>query len=309
MKRRDRDLVLVVDDTPGSLSFLTEALEDAGLSVLVATDGESALALLDRVVPDVILMDAVMPGLDGFQTCAAMKARGDMDHVPVLFMTGLTETEHVIEGLSAGGVDYVTKPIVPEELIARIRVHLANARTANGARVALDATGRHLMAVTPGGTVLWATPRAAAVLDSVLAGGPGSRRLPDACLGWLSECAYADGSPAAVPPPVDLPPSALHGQWGLTFIDRIGPNELLLRLVTADPDRDRRRLREGLSLTGREAEVLMWLARGKSNRDIAAILSVSPRTVDKHLEQVYAKIGVENRTAAVGIAVSCLVAI
>lgn len=310
MKRPDRDLVLVVDDTPGSLSFLTEALEDAGLGVLVATDGAAALSLLDRVVPDVVLMDAVMPGLDGFQTCAAMKDRTDMKHVPVLFMTGLTETAHVVKGLAAGGVDYVTKPIVPEELIARIRVHMANARMVSGARVALDATGRHLLAVTPGGTVLWATPRAATLLDGLTEDGPGAegpRRLPDTCLGWLSDCAFAELKPGAPPPAVDLPPSALHGQWSLTFIDRTGPNELLLRLVSADPDGDSRRLRDKLALTAREAEVLMWLARGKSNRDIAAILTVSPRTVDKHLEQVYAKIGVENRAAAVGVAVSCLV--
>lgn len=307
VRKVDRDLVLVVDDTPGSLSFLTEALEDAGLSVLVATDGASALTLIGRVVPDVVLMDAVMPGLDGFETCAAMKARADFAHVPVIFMTGLSETEHVVKGLSAGGVDYVTKPIVPEELIARIRVHLANARMASGARVALDATGRHLLAVTPGGTVAWATPRAAALLDGILGSGESVRRLPDACLGWLSDCAFTETAPGAATPSMDLPASALHGRWALTFVDRIGPNELLLRLIGADPADDVRRLKDALSLTTREAEVLLWLARGKSNRDIAAILSVSPRTVDKHLEQVYSKVGVENRATAVGIAVSFLV--
>ncbi len=307
MKRSERDLVLVVDDTPGSLSFLTEALEDAGFSVLVATDGQAALTLLDRVVPDIVLMDAMMPGLDGFETCTAMKARADMVHVPVIFMTGLTETVHVVKGLAAGGVDYVTKPIVPEELLARIRVHLANARMASGARLALDATGRHLLAVTSGGTVLWATPKAASVLETVLEGGEGAQRLPDACLGWLSTCALTEPTGGTPMPPVDLPASALHGKWALTFINQIGSNELLLRLVAADPEDDGRRLKDGLGLTGREAEVLMWLARGKSNRDIAAILSVSPRTVDKHLEQVYSKIGVENRAAAVGVAVSCLV--
>ena len=102
-----------------------------------------------------------MPGTDGFETCRRLKQNRALAHVPVIFMTGLSDTEHIIEGLEAGGVDYVTKPIVPGELLARIRVHLANARMAQSARTALDAFGRFLLAVDGTGKVLWCTPQAA----------------------------------------------------------------------------------------------------------------------------------------------------
>jgi DNA-binding response OmpR family regulator len=154
------DIVLVVDDSPEALGFLTRALEEAGVTVLVATSGEAALGIAEHVTPDVILMDAVMPGLDGFETCRRLKAQAGTAHVPVIFMTALTETEHVVHALESGGVDYLTKPINLEELSARMRVHLANARRAQSARMALDAAGRHLMAFSAAGAVHWSTPQA-----------------------------------------------------------------------------------------------------------------------------------------------------
>src|SRR5580658_2832369 len=123
-KSETRDIVLVVDDSPDTLRLLTDALEEAGMTVLVAREGEHALSIVEKVVPDVILMDALMPGTDGFATCRKLKQNRALAHVPIIFMTGLTDTEHIIEGLEAGGVDYISKPIVPGELLARIRVHL-----------------------------------------------------------------------------------------------------------------------------------------------------------------------------------------
>ena len=147
-KKEIRDIVLVVDDSPDTLSLLTDAIGEAGMTVLVAREGEDALSIVEKVTPDIILMDAVMPGIDGFETCRRLKQNKALAHVPVIFMTGLSDTEHIIEGLEAGGVDYVTKPIVPGELLARIRVHLANARIAHSARTALDVFGRFLLAAT-----------------------------------------------------------------------------------------------------------------------------------------------------------------
>src|SRR5580704_15480314 len=144
---KSRETVLIVDDSVESLNFLTDALEDAGFTVLVALNGLTAMTLVDRVAPDLVLMDAVMPGIDGFETCRRLKASQAYIDLPVIFMTGLSETEHIIRGFEAGGVDYVTKPIVPDELIARMQRHLANARLARTARAALDATGRFLIAV------------------------------------------------------------------------------------------------------------------------------------------------------------------
>ena len=159
-----RDTILVVDDTPETLGLLTDTLDHAGFTVLIATDGESALELLDQITPDLILMDAVMPGMSGFESCRRLKQEKLLANLPVIFLTGLAESEHVIEGLAAGGVDYVTKPIVVDELLARIRVHLANARAAQGAGAALDATGRFLLATDRSGRVLWCTPKAKQLL-------------------------------------------------------------------------------------------------------------------------------------------------
>ena len=86
------------------------------------------MRIVDQITPDIVLLDAVMPGMDGFETCRRLKRDAGLDNVPIIFMTGLAETEHIVRGLEAGGVDYVTKPIVIEEMLARIRVHLANAR-------------------------------------------------------------------------------------------------------------------------------------------------------------------------------------
>jgi DNA-binding response OmpR family regulator/DNA-binding CsgD family transcriptional regulator len=290
-----RDIVLVVDDSPDTLRFLTEALERSGATVLVATDGEQALALVGRITPDVILMDAVMPGMDGFETCRRLKMSNALPHVPVIFMTGLTETEHIVQGLEAGGVDYVTKPIVLDELLARIRVHLANARAAQSARLALDTAGRFLLAADRRGEVKWSTPQAIRLLGAALATAGGRAVLPDALRAWIA--AGADRGGTAMPATLvvsDGPPLQL------AFLGKVGDDEFLFRLTSDEGDGTL--LKQRFHLTAREAEVLVWIARGKSNRDIGEILGLSPRTVNKHLEQIYEKLGVENRASAAVLA-------
>ena len=111
---KKRDVALIVDDSPETLRLLTDALDGAGMTVMVALDGASAMRIVDQITPDIVLLDAVMPGLDGFETCRRLKRDAGLDHVPIIFMTGLAETEHIVRGLEAGGVDYVTKPIVIE---------------------------------------------------------------------------------------------------------------------------------------------------------------------------------------------------
>nr|WP_206370664.1 response regulator transcription factor [Solimonas marina] len=295
---------MVVDDTPDSLSFLTDTLDGAGVTVLVAIDGESALALVDEITPDLILMDALMPGIDGFETCRRLKHDKMLTHVPVIFMTGLSETEHVLRGLEAGGVDYVTKPIVVEELLARIRVHLANARTAQASRVALDATGRFLLSTDRNGRLRWSTPRAEQLLRTAFAAGDGAPlRLPEALEAQLARLG-SDGGTATV----DNGPRRLE----FAFVSATGADEFLFRLTeTSSDSEDALRqqaelLQQHLMLTAREAEVLLWVSRGKSNRDMSEILGISHRTVNKHLEQVFEKLGVENRAAAAAKAVRAL---
>jgi DNA-binding NarL/FixJ family response regulator len=200
---REREVILLIDDAPDTVRMIAEALDEAGYTVLVATDGATALKRLERITPDAVLLDACMPGMDGFETCRRLKQAPGMRTVPVIFMTGLAETERLVEGLSAGGIDYLVKPVVPDELVARLQAHLRVAREMNAA---MRARGEETE-----------------------------------------------------------PPSALL------------PNPL----------------------TQREMDVLEWVARGKTNRDVAEILGMSPRTVNKHLEHIYEKLGVETRTAAV----------
>ena len=304
-KKESRDIVLVVDDSPETLRMLTDAIEEAGMTVLVAREGEHALSIIERVLPDVILMDALMPGTDGFETCRRLKQNKALAHVPVIFMTGLSDTEHIIEGLEAGGVDYVTKPLVPGELLARIRVHLANARISHSARTALDAFGRFLLAASHSGRVLWCTPQAGKLLGSAFADFDTDEYvLPRGVQDWLQHCAV--GQATSTPPSIDLEPDASSLKLKLLYVGQIGPDENLLRLIEGEVGSDQAVLKQKLAVTEREAEVLLWIARGKSNRDIAEILSLSPRTVNKHLEQIYAKLGVENRTSAAALAVRTL---
>jgi DNA-binding response OmpR family regulator/DNA-binding CsgD family transcriptional regulator len=286
------DIILVVDDSPDALGFLTEALEATGAMVLVATGGEVALDIAARITPDVILLDAMMPDLDGFETCRRLKASPATRHVPVLFMTGLTETGDIVRGLEAGGTDYITKPIVLDELLARIRVHLANARREQSARLALDTAGRYLLAADGRGNILWTTPQAQRLMADVV-----GTNLPEAAREAIARGAVSE--------------TILLGEIGtrrlsLAMIGRTGDDELLFRLMSDDVGGEEAILKRRFAVTSREAEVLLWVARGKSNRDIGDILGLSPRTVNKHLETVFAKLGVENRASAAILALKAI---
>ncbi|MCP3403859.1 response regulator [Bradyrhizobium sp. CCGB20] len=296
IESRKRDVALVVDDSPETLRLLTDALDGAGMTVMVALDGAAAMRIVDQITPDIVLLDAVMPGMDGFETCRRLKRDAGVANVPVIFMTGLAETEHIVRGLEAGGVDYVTKPIVIEEMLARIRVHLGNARLTQSARAALDVSGRFLFAVNRQGNILWATPQAQKLLSDHYGAQTEDFVLPPSLLQWLEQ---AKGKGSAKSQAASLPDNP---QLRLYYMGETAPNEFLLRLSRESGTSLPAEFTSELGLTTREGEVLAWLSKGKTNRDIAQILGLSPRTVDKHLEQIYAKLGVENRTAAAAIA-------
>jgi formate hydrogenlyase transcriptional activator len=117
--------ILVVDDTPANVGVLLELLGREGFTVLVARDGESALDQVHAAQPDLILLDVVMPGIDGFETCRRLKADAATSGVPVIFMTGRSESHDRMEGFRAGAADYVVKPLQHEEVLARVNAHLA----------------------------------------------------------------------------------------------------------------------------------------------------------------------------------------
>lgn len=291
----DGDVALIVDDVPENLALLSDALSDAGYTVLVATDGLSALDRLERVVPDIILLDAVMPGIDGFETCRRIKQMDAVRHVPVMFMTGLTETEHVVRGFEAGGQDYVTKPIEPAEVLARVATHIRNARMMAQARHAIDAVSHAAMSLRSDLTPLWQTRQAADWMAAYFPSTNASNALPAPVQSWLKDAlasALTNGAPAA-PLVVQQGERSLH----LTLALRKGERLLLL-------EEKHEAVLPSLAqyqLTPRELDVLSWVAKGKTNRDIAEILGMSPRTVNKHLEHIYVKLGVETRAAAAAL--------
>lgn len=289
-----RQIVLVVDDSPESLSMVASAIEEAGMTVLVARDGQTALELTKRIQPDVVLMDALMPGLDGFETCERLKSGPDMIQAPIIFMTGLSEPQHILRGLEVGGVDYVTKPVNPDELIARLTVHLSNAKMIESAQNALDAGGRPVLAVSQVGHLIWASPDAKKLLDDL----PGFLNEDNVIanaqfLHWLSELVR---TPLSKSNPIKMGEKEIQTEFCLLGIRT--PTEILLSIEKTSVSNPEKLLAEEFSLTAREAEILIWLSRGKTNRDIGDILSISNRTVNKHLEQIFQKLGVDNRTSA-----------
>ncbi|MCB0153898.1 MAG: response regulator, partial [Anaerolineae bacterium] len=117
--------VLIVDDTPANLETLYSYLESLGFEIMMAQNGPTALKRVEYAKPDIILLDVVMPGMDGFETCRRLKAAEATKNIPVIFMTALTDTVHKVQGLQAGAADYITKPFQLEEVLARVQTHLA----------------------------------------------------------------------------------------------------------------------------------------------------------------------------------------
>ena len=299
-RSRGAGLVLIVDDVPDNLAVLHDALDAAGYTVLVATDGATALQRAAQADPDIVLLDAVMPGIDGFEVARRLKAGPETAHIPIVFMTGLTDTEHVLAAFDAGGVDYVTKPIRAPEVLARMAAHMQAARQARAARNALDAYGHATIALrllADGARLVWQTPLARRWLPEYFGVAPDE--VPPALLQWLQAAeqgrevrplstshAFDDGARQLV---ATLQGRTLDEDW-LVVLREVSDAATVEATMQA------------FGLTLRESEVLYWVAKGKTNRDIGDILGSSPATVKKHLERIYEKLGVETRTAAAAMA-------
>jgi len=308
LDRANNDVVLIVDDVPDNLSVLHDALDESGYTVLVATHGEAALQRAAQALPDIVLLDAMMPGMDGFEVAKRLKASAHTAHIPIIFMTGLTETEYLVAALEAGGVDYVTKPIKPKEVLARIGVHLQGAREKRQARNALDAFGYASITVRASdGKLMWQTPLARDLLQHYYSSA--APHTPEPVLAWLrrSIAHLTVDAVTRVEPPrfhIEQGPKRLsfrlHQQTG----DSEGGGDWLIIMREESDESVIEAMSLSFKLTAREAEVLYWVVKGKINRDIGDILGTSPMTVKKHLERVFAKLGVETRTSAAGMAMS-----
>lgn len=275
-----RPVVLLVDDAPSSLGHLYQSLESAGYSVVVALDGQSALERLEMVLVDAVLLDAIMPGLSGFETCKLIKANPTLAHLPVIFMTGLADTEYIVSAFDSGGVDYVVKPVKVEEVLARLQAHIRNARVARLAREAIDIAGFGVVLIDTQGRVAWQSPQARLLLNQ------------DVSKMDLSSMLATTHEQIRLPSYPDI---------SVRNLGQVGLGETML-LLAQDNSRNGESARlQQAALTHRESEVLSWVAKGKTNRDIAEILGMSPRTVNKHLEHIFDKLGVETRSAAAAI--------
>ena len=287
--------VMIVDDAPGNLALLSDALQQAGYRVLVATDGISALDQLQYVIPDVILLDGVMPGMDGFETCRQLKLKPETRQIPILFMTALGDLDDLLRGFNEGAVDYIVKPFRNEEVLARVAAQLAQARAGRRAELALAQGGLAALAVDARGEVTWSTAAAAAWLAELTGEQAESPAMPPDLLAWATG-AIADTGAAS---PLTYSRQRDGTQFSAAIAACETAGEYLLMLSRRSGDWDIDSVKDTLGLTFKETEVLMWISRGKTNKDIGLILNCSPRTVNKHLEHIFEKLGVETRTAAV----------
>lgn len=297
-----RDTVLIVDDQRDSLRLMTDALEAADITVLIATSGAAALQLLAHIPPDLILMDAVMPEMDGFETTLAIKKNPKLAHIPIIFMTGLTASEHVVEAFEVGGVDYVRKPANIQELLARVRVHMAQGRAQHASVASLDATGRLMLATDTRGRFLWCSPLAERAIARISPGWSKEDVTLPLQFRMAIERVLARRAMGVNSVRIEQPLGTLE----LVLIAQYRENEVLIRLNELNPDEHAAQLKLRLQITDREAEVLLWLSYGKSSGDISDVLSISPRTVQKHLERIFEKLGVETRAAAAAMAIRAI---
>ncbi|MGJ8679484.1 response regulator [Paraglaciecola sp.] len=287
------DVVLVVDDSPESLGMLNAALNSQGYTALVALDGLQALAIIEKVQPAVILLDAMMPQMDGFEACHKLKEQ--LPNTPIIFMTGLSDSEDVVRGFEAGAIDYVTKPISPNEVIARIKTHIETAKLALSAQEALDHSGANVFCVSTKGRLSWATPKVHKIVDKIASDNP----IPWANIAtelekWLQADTSKNLTINCFSQPIEV------------FYESQQEDKHLLHIVENKQKKTAKCLQENLPVTKRESEVLYWVSFGKTSWEISQILEMSPRTVNKHLEQIFKKLGVDNRTSAAAISLRLL---
>ena len=297
---RGAGVVLIVGHRPHNLLLLHDALDAAGYAVLVATEGVAALHKAAQVDADIVLIDAVMPGIDGFEVARRLKAGAETAHIPIVFMSETSGTEQVLAAFEAGGADCISAPIRPPEVLARLAVHMRAARQARQARNALDAYGHATIAVQLQGDqaqLVWQTPLARRWLPAYFGGGDEffCEQLPLPLLRWLQ--AAAQGQEVR-------PLSTARGarQLVATLQGRTVDDDWLIVLREVSDAATVEATMRAFGLTLRESEVLYWVAKGKTNRDIGDILGSSPATAKKHLERVFEKLGVETRTAAAAMA-------
>jgi DNA-binding response OmpR family regulator/DNA-binding CsgD family transcriptional regulator len=297
-------IVMIVDDTPDNLALLSDTLSEAGYRVLVATDGVSALEQIEYLKPDIILLDVLMPGIDGFETCRRLKCSPETADIPVLFMTALGELNDLLRGFDQGAVDYIVKPIRPPEVLARVDAQLAQSRQVKRAESALSISGLSVLAIDATGIITWLTTAGRQWLEEFMQANGLTEKvqmgvsLPKPLLDWLKLYLKSSESVGGG----SFESFHLGVNYSVKMMPCQNAGEFLLRCDKHSAEWNLESVRQSLKLTFREAEILMWISRGKTNKEVGIILDTSPRTVNKHLEHIFEKLGVVTRAAAVSMA-------
>ncbi len=283
--------VLVVDDTPASLGVVCDALRHEGVKVLLADSGNAARDVLARTLPDLVLLDVVMPGEDGFAVCASLQADPRWQSLPVIFLTAIDAPEQKVRAFAAGAVDYVTKPVHVAELVARVRVQLE----LRAARRKLEAQNAELEAEVA--LRLDAEAQLAHSLDRavVVLGRHGELLFATRLAHDLVAKYLPGGTPAALIAggTFTLGDAVLH----VRRFTEPGRDDLVMLALEEEHAPPGPSALLALGLTIRQAEVAYWVAQGKTNPEIAVILAASPRTIDKHMERIFERLHVENRAS------------
>ena len=302
-----RQTILIVDDVPANLGVLLDFLDTAGYQVLVAESGESALAQLAYATPDIILLDVTMPGIDGYETCRRLKSDAHWRDTPVLFLTALNETMDKVRAFEVGAVDFISKPLHPEEVLARVRAHLQirslqqdleekNALLEKAVALRIEAENqlqqsldRAVLVVRDQKHIQFCTRLARRLLQRYFPEARAQNILPAPLVEWSSN---GHGNEAWTK---DLGETRLQARM---FAEpRPGASFMLLLEEEAASGGSPASLL-CLGLTRREAEVLFWIAHGKSSPEIAIIVEAALNTVKKHVQNILLKLGVESRLAA-----------
>ncbi len=293
--------VLLIDAHEANLRVLQEVLEESGYAVVAASSVAQALHLAALRRPDLVLLDQDLCSKEGVGLIAPLLNQAGWVGVPCILLGPCPDTEQVWAALEAGCVDTLPKPVRAREVLARVAIHLRShhlAAQARQARQALDAFGHaSLVLRARDGARIWHTPLASQLMHFHFE-APDVVTPPNV-LRWLRQLLSGDASvstliTARAGRRLEL---SLHGQTG-----QAGDDEWLVVMREISDAALIEAIAVGLKLTLREAEVLYWVVKGKINRDIAAILGLSPQTVKKHLEHIFTKLGVETRTSAATLA-------
>ena len=298
---------MIVDDVPANLGMLLDFLDTAGYEVLVAESGEGALAQLAYSRPDIILLDVTMPGIDGYETCRRLKSDERWRQIPVFFLTALNDPVDKVQGFSVGAVDYITKPLYPEEVLVRIQAHLqikhlqqelteqnlllqkAVALRVEAEKQLQQSLDRAVLIVTEGEHIQFCTRLARQILERHFPAHTDQETLPEELSAWILE------GTSRRPWRVETHHCRLEIHL---FAEQTADSCILLTFEETFVGENSSAVLQRLGLTMREAEVLYWVAHGKTSPEIALILQAASNTIKKHVQNILLKLGVETRLAA-----------